>query len=332
MKGLKMCFLIVLLTLLAAGCRGEETKLLTTGNVEAEEVRVVAEVAGTLSEILVEEGEQVHEGQVVAKLSSPELEAGKQKALAAYKMAQAKLAEVKAGSRDQEIAAARQKVKALQAQVEAAQVEYNLQKSILDKYRHLAEQGAITEHELELQESKVEQLHNNLVKAKATLGEAQSGLELLLAGARTQTVEQFQAQVEAAKADLQLAEVNLAKTTLRAPKDGTVLTCNFEVGEKLMPGAEVMTIGDTSNLFIYTYVPEDRLSQVKTGQEVRIAVDSYPDKTFAGRVTYIAPEAEFTPKNVQTKEDRVRLVFKVKIKVVDAEDELRPGMPADVIF
>jgi HlyD family secretion protein len=131
---------------------------------------------------------------------------------------------------------------------------------------------------------------------------------------------------------LELAQLNLKKTRLVAPANGIVAGCNFEEGELIRPGAEVVTLLDYKNLWLNVYVPENKLSQVKVGRRVQIQVDTYPGKTFSGQVEYISPQAEFTPRNVQTKEDRVNLVFQVKIRVIEGQEELRPGLPADVKF
>ncbi|MBC7323924.1 MAG: HlyD family efflux transporter periplasmic adaptor subunit [Moorella sp. (in: Bacteria)] len=104
------------------------------------------------------------------------------------------------------------------------------------------------------------------------------------------------------------------------------------MGELVRPGAEVLTLLDTHNMWLNVYIPENRLGEVKIGQQVQIQIDPYPDQSFPGQVEYISPQAEFTPRNVQTREDRVNLVFRVKIRVTGGQDKLRPGLPADVTF
>ncbi|MBO8128082.1 MAG: efflux RND transporter periplasmic adaptor subunit [Peptococcaceae bacterium] len=324
--------LLLLLSVFVSGCVSGKETLKTSGTVEANEVRVVAEVGGTLAQVLVSEGDVVEKGQEIARLAVTEMETQVAQAVAGLDKARAKLAEVKAGSRTQEIAAAQQEVKGLEAEVEAARTDFNLQQDTLEKYRQLAGQGAVTEYELQIQENKAAKAQHRLETAKARLKAAQSRLDLLRAGARSETIKQLEAQVDAAEAVVRLAELNLSKTVLRAPASGTVMTCNFKEGEVIKPGAEVVTLADTSHLYLYTYVPENRLSEVKLGQQVEVMVDSYPNKRFKGQVTFIAPKAEFTPKNVQTEEDRVRLVFKVKVEIKDGQDKLWPGMPADVYF
>jgi HlyD family secretion protein len=138
------------------------------------------------------------------------------------------------------------------------------------------------------------------------------------------------AQSEQAAAALRTAEVRLQDTVLHAPIEGVVLRKNVEAGETVGAGTPVFTLGDLESPWIKVYVREAGLGLVKLGQKAEVRTDSYPQKTYEGTVTYISSEAEFTPKNVQTEEERVKLVFGVKVSVKNQNDELKPGMPADV--
>ena len=137
-------------------------------------------------------------------------------------------------------------------------------------------------------------------------------------------------QLDQARAALRTAEVRLNDLTADAPVSGTVLSRNVEAGETVAAGAAVYTIGDLENPWVKVYVNETKLGMVKLGQKAQVFVDTFPGKAYEGRITYIASEAEFTPKNVQTQEERVKLVFGVKVSVTNVNDELKPGMPADV--
>lgn len=137
-------------------------------------------------------------------------------------------------------------------------------------------------------------------------------------------------QVQQAGAALRTAEVKLKDTAVYAPISGVVLRKNIEAGETIAAGTPVFTIGDLENPWVKVYVKEDKLGVVKLGQKAEVRTDSYPGKTYEGTVTYISSEAEFTPKNVQTQEERVKLVFAVKVSVKNVNNELKPGMPADV--
>ena len=138
------------------------------------------------------------------------------------------------------------------------------------------------------------------------------------------------AQLRMARSSLRTAEVRLKDAVIASPLDGIVLRKNVEEGETVTAGATVFTIGDLENPWIKVYVKEDKLGLVKLGQKATITVDSFPGKHYDGTITYISSEAEFTPKNVQTREERVKLVFGVKVSVKNVNNELKPGMPADV--
>ena len=138
------------------------------------------------------------------------------------------------------------------------------------------------------------------------------------------------AQIEQSKAALRSSEVRLSDAVLHAPVSGVVLRKNVEAGETVPVGTPIFTIGDLENPWIKVYVKEDELGFVKLGQKALISTDTYRGKVYDGTVTYISSEAEFTPKNVQTKEERVKLVFGVKVSVKNVNDELKPSMPADV--
>ncbi len=138
------------------------------------------------------------------------------------------------------------------------------------------------------------------------------------------------AQLQLSRASLRTADVKLKDTVIYAPLNGVVLRKNVEEGETVGTGTMLFTIGDLENPWVKVYVKEDKLGFVKLGQRAEVTVDTYPGKAYEGTVTYISSEAEFTPKNVQTKEERVKLVFGVKVSVRNVNNELKPGMPADV--
>lgn len=145
-------------------------------------------------------------------------------------------------------------------------------------------------------------------------------------------VDQAQKAVEQAQANLNLLDTQIAKLTVYAPTDGTILTRNVEPGEFVQPGATAFTLANLENITITVYVPEDRYGEISLGQQADVNVDSFPGETFPAQVTYIADTAEYTPRNVQTVEGRSATVYAVKLKVDDPSGKLKPGMPADVTF
>ena len=149
-------------------------------------------------------------------------------------------------------------------------------------------------------------------------------------GPRKEDISAAEQRVSQARAALLTAEERLKDTVIYAPVSAVVIRKNIELGETVGTGIPVFTLGDLEDPWIKVYVKEDKLGLVKLGQKAKITVDSYPGKVYEGTVTFISSEAEFTPKNVQTKEERVKLVFGVKVRVKNINDELKPSMPADV--
>jgi len=143
-------------------------------------------------------------------------------------------------------------------------------------------------------------------------------LDIQLRHARRNAIELIQAQIDDA--------------TIKAPIAGIVTTKVFYIGEFVSPGVPVVSITNLDSIYLTIFVPENKLGKVKFGQRAQVSVDSFPEKTFTGKVTYISPEAEFTPKNIQTKEERVKLVYGVKIKLENPDGLLKPGMPADAVL
>jgi multidrug efflux pump subunit AcrA (membrane-fusion protein) len=168
--------------------------------------------------------------------------------------------------------------------------------------------------------------------ASAAVELAQAQVEGLQIGATAEQIAAVEAQVEMARSALHTLKVQLKKLTLESPISGLVLERPVPVGEVAVPGAPLMTLADLDRVTLTVYVPEDQLGQVQLGQPVSVTVDAYPDRVFTGTVTFIASQAEFTPKNVQTKEERVNMVFAVKVKLPNPDHALKPGMPADAVL
>lgn len=166
----------------------------------------------------------------------------------------------------------------------------------------------------------------------AQLSQAQSRLELAHAGARPEQLQAAEAQLAQAQANQRQIEVQLAKTTLAAPRAGLILSRPIHEGEQASPGTVLMTIGSLDTVRLTLYIAEPDIGRVRQGQQVNVTVDSFPDKVFVGTVTFIAQEAEFTPRNVQTKDERTTTVFAVRVELDNPEHALKPGMPADAVI
>jgi multidrug resistance efflux pump len=168
--------------------------------------------------------------------------------------------------------------------------------------------------------------------ALAEVEVAETQLDIVKAGSRPEQIAVAQAQVEQAEAAMATLLVDRDRHTLSAPLAGWLVNKVAHEGEMVIPGARLLTLADLSSLTLVVYVPESDLNLVSIGQNVKVLVDAFPGEPFIGQVTFINDEAEFTPRNVQTKEERVSTVFAVKIKLEDKEHRLKPGMPADAIL
>jgi multidrug resistance efflux pump len=158
---------------------------------------------------------------------------------------------------------------------------------------------------------------------------AQARLESLHAGATQEEIAVFAAQVDQAQAALDTLLLQREKFTITSPIEGVMLGLSIHMGELVAPGATMLTLGDLDKVTLTVYVPVDRLGQIHIGQAIAVHVDSFPEQTFTGTVVTIATEAEFTPRNVQTQEERVNMVFAVEIEIPNPDHALKPGMPAD---
>ncbi len=319
--------IIVLLVIVIAGITGafifshfrkanETGFMVLSGNVEVTQPNVGFKIPGRVIELRVDEGDRVRAGDPIGRLDSTELDNVVSQNKAMVKEAETRLEELKAGSRAQEIDQARALVAGREAELIRNKKEY-------DRAVRLLPQGAISASHFDAARSAYE---NSVALHKSALEQ----LSLVKEGPRREDIKMAEHRVEQARAALKVAEERRNDCTLFSPIHGVVLKKNVELGEIVQQGVPVITIGDLDKPWIKVYVKEDKIGLVKLGQKAEVTVDSYRNKVYRGRVTYISSEAEFTPKNVQTAEERVKLVYGVKVRVDNENGELKPSMPADV--
>ncbi|MFN2221230.1 MAG: efflux RND transporter periplasmic adaptor subunit [Chloroflexota bacterium] len=258
-----------------------------------------------------------------------------QAAAAARDAAQAQLDLARAGASSQEIAAALAAVDAAQAQVTIAEAGRDAAEAALGQAQAAPE---TSEDTVGRADAGVAAAQAQVKVAEGQLAQAQAALDRLRAGATEQEIAMLRAQVaqadaakQAADASRRALELQLERTMLRAPSGGVILERLAHEGELAVPGAPLFTLADLDQVTLTVYVPEADLGRVALGQAVDVTVDAY-DQVFPGQVTHIASQAEFTPKNVQTQEERVHMVFAVKIRLDNPDQLLKPGMPADAVF
>ncbi len=341
--------------------------ILVSGNIEATDAEVSFRIPGRVIQRLVDEGQPITADQLVARLDSAdlrdelalrqaELEAAqaalkelqigsrpeeKEEARATLQRATAALQEAQAGFRSQEVAAAQATSEAAQADLVRAKLDYQRAEQLMKEksisaqdfdraraaYQVAVQKARQAAEELQLRQEGTRK--EKIKQVEAALAAAKARYDLVMAGPRKETIQQASARVQQAKAAVDLAQTRLGYAQVFSPLTGMVLSKNIEPGEYVAPGTPVVTVGDLVNVWLRAYINETDLGRIKLGQKTEVTTDSYPGKIYPGHIAFISSEAEFTPKNVQTQQQRVRLVYRIKIDVTSPDMELKPGMPAD---
>jgi len=317
--------IVAAIVVLAAGIGGwlwyqsQQDKALTLyGNVDIRTVNMSFRVGGRLASLTVDEGDTIAAGQTLGELDKAPYQNALLQAQAGVSVAQAQYDLMQAGYRDEEVAQAAAAVKQAQAAADYAQNFYNRQQG-------LWKSRTVSANDLENARSSRDQ-------AQATLKSAQDKLRQYRSGNREQDIAQAKASLEQAQAQLAQAQLDLHDTTLVAPANGTLLTRAVEPGSMLNAGSTVLTLSLTRPVWVRAYVNEASLGEAKPGREVLLYTDGRPDKPYHGKIGFVSPTAEFTPKTVETPDLRTDLVYRLRIIVNDADDALRQGMPVTVSF
>jgi HlyD family secretion protein len=299
-----------------SGSRQPAKEMKLSGNIEAHESLVSFKVTGRIVDLPVEEGQAVEAGQLLAKLDNDDYRQAVAVDQATARVRDRQLTLALAGSRSQDIQAQYQAVLDAKTDLEQKQKD-------LVRYNALYAKDEIAGQTRDQQQTNVD-------RAKATLERQQQIYNELLEGTRKEEIAVDRASVHQASADVVLSQIRLDYTTLDAPLTGVILVRQAELGEVVSPGTPIYTLADLDHIWVRVYVPETELGRIKWGQEVSVGTDTYPDKRYRGRVSFISSDAEFTPKSVQTEKERVTLVYRVKVDIDNHNHELKPGMPADV--
>jgi HlyD family secretion protein len=359
--------LVVVLAYIILGRSDDGAIIRVSGNIEITDAEVSFKIPGRVEARLVDEGETVKAGQTVARLDSAELTQEVAARKAEVQAAQAALAELEAGSRPEEIAQAEasaaqakarldemlagsrpEELSAAEAVLQRAKAEAERARLDAERYAGLYKKEIVsaqqddlarTAYETALARQREAEEQYKLVKegprreqiaqARAAWLQAQERFVLVKKGPRQETIDQARARLQQAKEGLAVAETRLGYAMLASPLTGVVLSKNVEPGEFVAAGTPIVTVGDLENVWLRAYINETDLGRVKVGQRVRVTTDTYPDKRYEGRVSFIASQAEFTPRNVQTEKERVKLVYRIKVDIRNPNMELKPGMPAD---
>jgi HlyD family secretion protein len=289
------------------------------GNVDLRQVDLSFNDSERIAEVLVQEGDKVTRGEILARLDTSRLRPEAATAQAVLEAQQAVVDRLHHGSRPQEIAQAR----ANAASAKADQVNAAQQWTRLSALTSLTTGRAISEQDLESAKDAMD-------SAQARLAVAEKALEMSVLGPRKEDIEQGEAQLRADQAQFELMHRQLADAELVAPSDAVVRSRLLEPGEMVSPQRPVLNLAILDPKWVRAYVSERDLGRIHSGMQASVGTDSFPGRALAGWVGFISSVAEFTPKTVQTPELRSSLVYEIRVYVHDAQDELRLGMPATV--
>lgn len=299
---------------LAAGCSGRHPKADGSGTIECTQVQVASQVGGRLLDLTAHEGDAVTAGSVVARLDDRDNQMRLSEARAGLALAQAQLDLVAAGAREEDVQRARAQLQESEAAARAAQAD-------AVRIRDVFAAKSATQKQLDDATAAAERTAANRTAAEQALSK-------LLRGNRQEEIRAAQAAQDQAKARVAQAEKAVADCTVIAPMAGVVTTKVREAGEVVPAGGTLLTLSRLDEVWLSVYVAGKRLGGVKLGQAAQVRIDG-DTRVFDGHVTFISSEAEFTPKNVQTPDEREKLVYRVKITLPNPDGTFKPGMPAD---
>ena len=298
--------------------RATDNTLRIAGNIEAHESVVGFKVPGRIVELPVQEGQYVNKGDLLARLDDDDYRQQVSMDEATIRTREAELKLALAGSRKQEIQAAKQSLIDAQSDRELKRAEFHRRQALLSEQ-------AVSQEDVHSAETLMK-------RAEATYQRIKETYDQIVEGTRKEEIAVRRANLQLAQEHLEMAHVNLSYTVLSAPISGVVLVRQAELGEVMAPGTPVVTIADVDRLWMRGYINETDLGRVRWDQPATVHTDTHPGKEYHGRVSFIASRAEFTPKSVETYKERVTLVYRIKIDLENSNHELKPGMPAEAII
>ena len=298
--------------------QGPENQLLLYGNVDIRQVQSAFHGTGRIEKILVQEGDRVKAGQLLATIDPVRYQVNLRRLEAELAAQQQVVVRLESGTRPQEIEEARARVKARQARLQETRITF-------ERLQRLERQKGASRQQ-------VDDARAAYLSAQADLKAVEQVLDLAIQGPRAEDIAAAKASLQAKKAAVTLAQQELADTRIYASSDGVIRDRILEPGDMAFPSTPVLTLALTDPLWVRAYVPESDLGKIRPGMKADIFTDSFPGKTYKGWVGYISPTAEFTPKTVETPALRTRLVYQVRVFACNPENELRLGMPATVVL
>jgi HlyD family secretion protein len=321
---------VLFAAVLAARCAPAtpDNSLRVSGHVEATEVRVAAEVGGRILELRLAEGDRVNRGDLVAKLDTRDTELQIQRGRADRATAVAQLRLLEAGSRLEDIRQAEAQVDAAEADVTAIEADLKAAQLDLDRFDALLKANAGSQKQRDDARARVDVTRERQRGAGERVRAAREVVARLKQGSRPEEIEAARTRVAAADAQIAVLDKALTDAQIVAPVSGVVTQKLVDAGEIVMRGTPLVIVTDLDNAWANVFVPEPMVPRVRLGQSAKVVTDA-GGEGLSGKVTYVSPKAEFTPRNVQTAEERSKLVYRIKVSVDNRAGILKPGMPVD---
>ena len=314
---MKKGLIIAALVLAACNRNQDDTTIHLNGRIEAATVDLGPKVPGRVTEVLVREGDRVKAGALLVRLDLGETSIAVEREAAGVRSAQARADDLQAGSRESEISAAQAEVADRSASVRLAEKEVERQRFLLDR-----KVGTQRDYD---------RARTDLERARAAMKVSQERVDIVQEGTRRNQTRAAEAETQRAQAVLEQSVAVAREGEIRAPADGVIVHRLAEPGQLVGAGQPALTMAFADRLYVRTFIPETKLGRVRMGTPARVTVDAFPGKEFPARITEIAPEAEFTPKAVETKAERVNLVYAAKADLDRGWSEpLVPGQPAEI--
>ena len=300
-----------------AGCGNnhESNSITASGTIESVNVTVSSKTAGQIKSLNFKEGDRVKKGDLLVEIDHDLLDIQLRQSEAGVDLANAQLRLLKSGAR-------REDIKQSEELVKQGKINMELAKLDKDRAEELYKQNAATEKLYDDAKARYELSLTQYNSAKENLHKVKSII-------RPEEIESAQANLKRAISAVDLLKKNIEDCKIFAPVDGFVSKKFIEEGEIAAPATSLLRISNLETVNLVIYVPETDLAKVKLGQNAEITIDAYKDRSYTGKIIFISPEAEFTPKNIQTPDERTKLVFAVKIEIPNPKFELKPGLPAD---
>jgi HlyD family secretion protein len=313
-----------------AGCRPEAASNVArvSGHVEATEIQVSAEVGGRIVELRVQEGDRVKRGDVIARLDTRDTELQRAQARAERRGADAQLRLLQAGSRVEDIRQAQAQVEAAQTEAAAARAELTAADADLERFEALLRANAGSQKQRDDARARADVARERVRGAEERIRAAREALARLRAGARPQEIDAARARVAAIDAQIDTLEEHLRDAQVVSPVEGIVTATLADEGELVAIRSPLVVVTDLDHAWANLFVPEPLIPRVRIGQSATVYTDA-GGAGIAGKVTFVSPKAEFTPRNVQTADERSKLVYRIKVTVDNSQGVLKQGMPVD---